>query len=272
MESPRVPTHIALIMDGNGRWATARGLPRLLGHRAGAQAVRTVVETCCEVGVKVLTLYAFSWENWDRPAEEIRELMELLEEFVRGEAPTLLANDIRLRAIGRLASLPPGVLATLQHVIAQTAHCQRMTLVLALSYGGRQEIVDAARRLAERVRAGTLHPHEITEALFTQQLYTAELPDPDLLIRTSGEQRLSNFLLWQSSYTELYVTQKPWPDFSKRDLLEALATYEHRERRFGRVDDSPGPSAGIAGGPERGAPASRGHNGHAVAAAPPPAG
>jgi len=229
------PRHIAIIMDGNGRWATARGLPRVMGHQAGAAAVRRIVEACCEVGVKALTLYAFSWENWDRPADEIQELMGLLDEFVRLEAPTLQANRIRLRAIGRLEEIPSGVLTNLHRVIDETAHFDRMTLTLALSYGGRQEIVDAARRVARAVRAGTVHPEQIDEAAFVQYLYAPDLSDPDLLIRTSGEQRLSNFLLWQVSYTELYVTPKPWPDFSKDDLLEAIAEYERRSRRFGKV-------------------------------------
>lgn len=222
-------------MDGNGRWATARDLPRVLGHHAGAQAVRRIVEASCECGVKALTLYAFSWENWDRPADEIHELMSLLDEFISRETPTLLANHIRLRAIGRLEEIEPQVLANLRRVIAQTAHGERMTLTLALSYGGRQEIVDAARQIAQDVQAGILRPEQIDEAMFTQRLYAPDLPDPDLLIRTSGEQRLSNFLLWQSSYTELYVTPKPWPDFTKDDLLEAIAEYERRNRRFGRV-------------------------------------
>ncbi|MBI2105142.1 MAG: isoprenyl transferase [Candidatus Omnitrophica bacterium] len=229
------PHHIAVIMDGNGRWARARGLPRGLGHRAGAQAVRRIVEACCDVGVRVLTLYAFSWENRDRPAAEIRELMGLLEEFIRRETPTLLANQVRLRTIGRMEELSADVVASLRRVEAQTAQGARMTLALALGYGGRQEIVDAARRLAERARQGLLRPEQIDEAMFAQQLYAPDLPDPDLLIRTSGEQRLSNFLLWQSSYTELYVTPKLWPDFTKEDLLDAIAEYERRERRFGRV-------------------------------------
>ena len=234
-EHQHLPRHIAIIMDGNGRWATARGLPRVLGHQAGAQAVRRIVEAACELGISALTLYAFSWENWDRPAEEIRELMELLDAFIQRETPTLLANRVRLRAIGRLEEMDPGVLASLRRVMAQTAACERMTLTLALSYGGRQEIVDAARQLARHVQAGHVRPEQITEALFAQQLYAPDLPDPDLLIRTSGEQRLSNFLLWQSSYTELYVTPKAWPEFTKDDLLEAIAEYDRRDRRFGRV-------------------------------------
>ena len=235
VEGQRLPRHIAIIMDGNGRWATARGLPRLLGHRAGAQAVRRIVEACCELGVHALTLYAFSWENRDRPADEIHELMGLLDEFIRREEPTLLANRIRLRAIGRLEELPGSVIENLRRVIATTQAMDQMTLTLALSYGGRQEIVDAARRLAEEVRRGALSPEQIDEARMAQALYAPDLPDPDLLIRTSGEQRLSNFLLWQCSYTELYVTPTLWPDFSKDDLVEAIEEYERRERRFGRV-------------------------------------
>ena len=222
-------------MDGNGRWATARSLPRILGHRAGAQAVRRIVEAAAELGVQVLTLYAFSRENRDRPTDEIRELMGLLDEFLRRVTPTLVANRIRLRAIGRLEELSADVLAHLRRVIDQTAPCERMTLALALGYGGRQEIVDAARRLAELVRRGVLAPGEIDEAAFARQLYAPDLPDPDLVIRTSGEQRLSNFLLWQSSYTELYVTPRLWPDFTKEDLMDAFAEYERRERRFGRI-------------------------------------
>ena len=235
MEEVRIPYHIAIIMDGNGRWATARGLPRVMGHQAGAQAVRRIVEASCELGVKALTLYAFSWENWDRPIDEIHDLMGLLDEFVRRETPTLVANRIRLRAIGRLEEMPADVLNNLRRVIAQTASFERMTLTLALSYGGRQEIVDAVRRLTRSVLAGELRPEQIDEAVFAQHLYAPDLPDPDLLIRTSGEQRLSNFLLWQSSYAELYVTPKLWPDFSKEDLLEAMTEYERRDRRVGKV-------------------------------------
>jgi len=246
----RVPKHVAIIMDGNGRWATAQGLPRILGHRAGAIAVRRIVEAACELGVKVLTLYAFSWENWDRPSEEIHELMGLLDEFLDRELSTLIANDIRLRAIGRLEELPPGALAHVRRIMAQTEPGERMTLTLALSYGGRQEIVDAARRLAEAARRGAILPEHITEAMFAQSLYAPDLPDPDLLIRTSGEQRLSNFLLWQASYTELYVTPKLWPDFCKEDLLEAMMEYERRERRFGRVAAPTGSTSSLVPGPQ----------------------
>ena len=228
------PSHIAIIMDGNGRWAAGRGLPRVFGHRAGAEAVRRITEACAELGVRYLTLYAFSWENWERPREEIRALMGLLDEFIAKEAPTLHANRIRLRAIGRLDELPPGTTGNLRRLIQETAAHERMTLTLALSYGGRQEIVDAARRLAALAAQGRLSPEQIDEEAFAQQLYAPDLPDPDLVIRTSGEERLSNFLLWQSSYAELVTCAKPWPDFSKADVLDAMAAYGRRERRFGR--------------------------------------
>ena len=238
-DAPKYPYHIAIIMDGNGRWAAARGLPRMLGHRAGAATVRRMVEACCELGVKALTLYAFSWENRDRPSDEIHELMGLLDEFIRSEAPSLHENRIRLRAIGRLDALPSGVMGHLRGVSADTALYDRLTLTLALGYGGRQEIVDAARRLAEAVQRGELAADAIDEAAFAARLYAPDLPDPDLIIRTSGEQRLSNFLLWQSSYAELYVTPTLWPDFSKEDLVEAIEEFERRERRFGKVGASP---------------------------------
>ena len=229
-----LPTHIAIIMDGNGRWAAARGLPRAFGHRSGAQAVRRITEACAEVGVKYLTLYVFSWENWERPQAEIQDLMTLLDEFIAKEAPTLHANRIRLRAIGRIEELPASTTHNLRRLIQDTAAHERMTLTLALSYGGRQEIVDAARRLAALAREGRVAPEQIDEPLFAQQLYAPDLPDPDLVIRTSGEQRLSNFLLWQSSYAELYISKKTWPDFRKQDLLQAIEEYGCRERRFGR--------------------------------------
>ena len=231
----KLPLHVAIIMDGNGRWATARRLPRVFGHRAGAEAVRRIVEASCELGIRALTLYAFSWENWDRPAAEIRELMGLLDEFIRDEEPRMHANRIRLRAIGRLDLLPPGSTEHLHRVIRATAAHDRLTLTLALSYGGRQELVDAVRRIGRRIQAGELSIEQIDEAVIAQHLYAPDLADPDLIIRTSGEQRLSNFLLWQSSYAELYVTPTLWPDFNKAELAEALAEYERRERRFGKT-------------------------------------
>ena len=230
-----LPKHIAIIMDGNGRWATNRGLPRLVGHRAGAERVRQMTEACCELGMSALTLYAFSWENWSRPTDEVQELMGLLDEFLDREAQTLRTHRIRLRALGRLTELPAKVLAHLTQMIDETAHYSRMTLALALSYGGRQEIVDASRRLARLAQEGRLAPEQIDEALFAQQLYLPDLPDPDLLIRTSGEQRISNFLLWQVSYCELYVTPTLWPDFTTEDLGEAILAYQQRERRFGKA-------------------------------------
>ena len=228
-----LPRHVAIIMDGNGRWAAARHVPRLFGHRAGAVAVRRIVEAAVELGLEYLTLYAFSWENWSRPSAEITELMELLSEFIRREMPTLRTHRVRMRAIGRLEQLPDKARESLAWVSAETASFDRMTLTLALSYGGRQEIIDAARRLAILAREGAMQPEQLDEARFAQQLYAPDLPDPDLMIRTSGEQRVSNFLLWQASYAEFYVTPKCWPDFSKADLQAAITEYQRRERRFG---------------------------------------
>ena len=235
MSTPNnLPRHIAVIMDGNGRWAANRGLPRILGHRAGANTVRRIAEACRELQIPALTLYAFSWENWDRPGGEIQALMEVLDQFLGRELDTLRKNQIRLRAMGRLERLPARVLAHLQRVMADTAHLDQMTLTLALSYGSRQELVDATRRIAQLVREGRLSPEEIDEATVSRHLYLPDLPDPDLLIRTSGEQRISNFLLWQISYAELYVTPKLWPDFAKADLLDAIQAYQQRDRRFGK--------------------------------------
>ncbi len=235
LDPTRIPKHVAIIMDGNGRWAMARGLPRILGHRAGADAVREITEACCELGVQALTLYAFSWENWSRPESEIHELMGLLEEFIEQEMPTLRKQQIRLRAIGRLDRLPDGVLGRLRRAMQETAMYERMTLTLALSYGGRQELVDAARRLAGAVQEGRMSIDQIDEDAIGQQLYAPDLPDPDLLIRTSGEQRVSNFLLWQLSYCELYLTPTLWPDFRRPNLVEALADFQRRDRRFGKT-------------------------------------
>ena len=197
--------------------------------------MRRIVEASCDLGIKTLTLYAFSWENRKRPVEEVHELMGLLDEFVRQEAPTMHSNHIRLRAIGRLEELPQDVTKNLRQVIAETANYSRMTLALALGYGGRQELVDAMRQLAAAAQKGILSPETINESTIREHLYAPDIPDPDLLIRTSGEQRISNFLLWQLSYAEIYVTPKLWPDFSREDLENALADYERRERRFGRV-------------------------------------
>jgi len=228
-----VPRHIAIIMDGNGRWAHGKGLERLSGHERGAEAVRDCVKGCRELGVEYLTLYAFSTENWKRPKTEVMGLMKLLERFITKEVPELNAQGVRLQTIGRQSDLPESTQKALRAAIAATAHNTRLTLVLALSYSSRVEIVDAIQSLAREVQAGTLDPNAINADLLARHLYTRDYPDPDLLIRTSGEMRLSNFLLWQLSYTEFYITQTLWPDFRKQDLLEAVTEYGKRQRRFG---------------------------------------
>jgi undecaprenyl diphosphate synthase len=222
-------------MDGNGRWARGRKLPRPLGHHAGMGAVREVVAGCLEAGVEVLTLFAFSQENWQRPAPEIEALMGLLEEYIAREADELREKRVSVRIFGDLERLGPGARAAVDRVMAHTAGGTALALNLCISYSSRAEIVRAARLLAEEAAAGKLDPAEIDEDRFAQQLYTAAWPDPDLLIRTSGEMRLSNFLLWQLAYAELYVTPVLWPDFSRDDLFEAILDYQRRERRFGRV-------------------------------------
>lgn len=229
------PRHIAIIMDGNGRWAKERGLPRISGHENGAHALRAVTETCCALGVKCLTVYAFSTENWKRPADEVQSLFGLLEHFLRAELPTLQANRVQLRAIGRLQELPANTRTALEDAIAQTAQNEAMTLVLALNYSGRAELEDAVRAVCREVAAGTLSPENFTRKDLERHLYTREWPDPDLLIRTSGEMRLSNFLLWQLSYTELYITTKRWPDFGANDLREAVSEFHRRQRRYGGI-------------------------------------
>lgn len=230
-----VPRHIAIIMDGNGRWAKSRGLPRAAGHRAGAEAVREVVSACQDLGVEFLTLYAFSSENWNRPQKEIDSLMSLLERFLKSKAQEFSDKNVRLRSIGRTELLPPSCRYELDKAIEATKGNTGLTLILALSYGSREEITDAARRIVTKVQDGELSLSEIDEQHFADHLDTAQYPDPDLLIRTSGELRLSNFLLWQLSYAEFYVTQKNWPDFRKSDFLEAIDDYSRRNRRFGRV-------------------------------------
>jgi undecaprenyl diphosphate synthase len=230
-----VPGHIAIILDGNGRWAKGRKLPRPVGHHAGMGAVREVVAGCLEAGVEVLTLFAFSQENWQRPAPEIEALMGLLEEYIAREADELREKRVSVRIFGDLERLGPGARAAVDRVMAHTAGGTALALNLCISYSSRAEIVRAARVLAEEAAAGRLDPAEIDEDRFAQQLYTAAWPDPDLLIRTSGEMRISNFLLWQLAYAELYVTPVLWPDFSRDDLFEAILDYQRRERRFGRV-------------------------------------
>ena len=230
-----LPRHVAVIMDGNGRWAERRGKPRIVGHQAGMKAVREVIETTAELGIPYLTLYAFSQENWKRPRTEIEALMGLLKRYIRTERKDLIDKGIRVRAIGDIERLAHGSREELDELITDTAANERLTVTLALSYGGRSEIVEAVRRIAREVRAGELDPEGIDEEVFADRLYTADLPDPDLLIRTSGELRISNFLLWQIAYTELYVTEVLWPDFDRDAFLDAVAAYQGRERRFGRV-------------------------------------
>ncbi|HID31425.1 MAG TPA: isoprenyl transferase [Desulfobacterales bacterium] len=220
-------------MDGNGRWARKRSLNRVKGHREGAESVRDIVRVCREIGIEVLTLYAFSTENWQRPREEILVLMKLLKDFLRSELSEMMENSIRLNAIGQIERFPPDVLKVLQEVMDMTRKNEGMILNLALSYGGQDEIVAAARKIATEVQAGRLQPEDITKAVFSDHLYTQGMPEPDLLIRTSGEMRVSNFLLWQIAYTEICVTKTLWPDFRRGELIRILHDYKKRERRFG---------------------------------------
>jgi undecaprenyl diphosphate synthase len=230
-----IPRLIAIIMDGNGRWAKERGLPRTEGHRRGAESVRAMTEACRELGVQYLTLYAFSSENWKRPKREVDALMKLLELYLKRETAVMMKNNIKLQAIGRLHDLPESCQRELHRAIETTANNTELTLILALSYGGREEIVDGVKSLIESIEKGHLDKAMINNEVFSKHLYTRYYPDPDLLIRTSGELRLSNFLLWQLSYTEFYITDKLWPDFRKPELEEAIASYSKRQRRFGAV-------------------------------------
>jgi len=238
----RLPSHVAIIMDGNGRWAQARRLPRVAGHRAGINGVRDVVEASARLGLQVLTLYAFSKENWKRPRAEISTLMKLLKEYLNRELDTLIANDIRFNVIGRMEELDPSVQRELRKGMEATRSLEGMVFNIALSYGGRAEIVDACRRCAADLLAQETGPsgeaiERLDERTFASYLYTAGQPDPDLLIRTSGELRISNFLLWQIAYTEIYVTETLWPDFREREFLEAIGHFQRRERRFGRTQE-----------------------------------
>jgi len=238
IDPARLPQHIAIIMDGNGRWAQRRRLPRVAGHKAGIGPVRSTVETCGRLGVKALTLYAFSVENWKRPRHEVETLWRLLRYYLRQELPELQKNDIRLQAIGRLEALPPAVRAELDSAVEATANNRGLLVNLAINYGGRAEIVDAVNAVLEMARLdGSLASLKMDEDLIATSLYTASCPDPDLLIRTSGEMRISNFLLWQIAYAELYVTETLWPDFTRTDLLEAVVAYQKRERRYGGLRD-----------------------------------
>jgi undecaprenyl diphosphate synthase len=235
-QSGKCPDHVAIIMDGNGRWAGKRGLPRTDGHIEGVKAVRRVVETASEIGVKYITLYTFSIENWNRPKDEVASLMELLSKTTLEELDDLMTNNVRLIATGRIDELPMVRRKVLKSAIKKTAKNSGLTLNLALNYGGRAEIIDAVRDIAEDVGQGNVSPEQIDEKLISSYLYTADLPDPDLLIRTSGEMRLSNFLIWQTSYTEIYITDTLWPDFGKEDFVAAVKDYIGRDRRFGRVN------------------------------------
>jgi undecaprenyl diphosphate synthase len=228
-----LPQHVAIIMDGNGRWAKQRHLPRIEGHRAGAESARIVIRTAGELGIKYLTLYAFSAENWNRPKDEVDALMKYLIHYLKSETPELNRNNVRLEVIGQIYRLPENVQEHLRKSIQTLSKNNGLTLVMALSYGSRIEIVEAVRKIAEKVKDGRLDPSDINEQVISQHLWTRNVPDPDLLIRTSGEMRVSNFLLWQISYTELVVTQTLWPDFRKAQFFEALEEYTRRHRRFG---------------------------------------
>lgn len=234
-EYPEIPRHIAVIMDGNGRWARERGRPRLQGHRAGAESVQQAIEGCIKLGVEHLTLYAFSSENWSRPEHEVSALMGLLDRFLKNKAKDLDRQNIRLLAIGQLERLPAKTRKLLASIQERTSGHTALTLVLAVSYGSREEIIQAARSLAEDAAAGIIQPAEIDAALFASRLQTDGIPDPDLLIRTSGEMRISNFLLWQISYSEIVIVKKFWPDFRQDDLFEAVKEYQSRHRRFGAL-------------------------------------
>ncbi|MCS7220292.1 MAG: isoprenyl transferase [Anaerolineae bacterium] len=233
-ELTRIPYHVGIIMDGNGRWARARGLPRLMGHRAGTENIRRVLEGCVEFGIKVLTIYAFSTENWARPPEEVQGLMRLLNETIQRQLPELHRNGVQIRHSGRLSGIDPSLQEQIRAAVELTQHNDRIILNVAFNYGGRAEILDAIRHLM----ADGVRPEELTEELFSRYLYTGGLPDPDLIIRTGGEYRLSNFLIWQAAYAEYYATPTFWPDFDKEELRKALLEYARRERRFGKVPSS----------------------------------
>lgn len=230
-----IPRHIAIIMDGNGRWAKERDLPRREGHYAGAESVEVALETCGEIGVDYLTLYAFSSENWKRPEAEVKALMGLLAHFLKEKTPSLIKNNIRLQVIGQIDKLPKSNQKSLQKSIEATAGNNGLTLVVALSYGSREEILEATRSLMEKAKSGEMDPAELNVESFAVHLNTADFPDPDLLIRTSGEYRISNFLLWQISYAEIFITKTFWPDFRRQNLLDAVGEYQQRQRRFGGV-------------------------------------
>ncbi|MEN8257700.1 MAG: isoprenyl transferase [Thermodesulfobacteriota bacterium] len=237
IDPDNIPTHIAIIMDGNGRWAQAQGLIRLMGHKAGVKAVKKIVEAGREMAIPVLTLYAFSTENWNRPNDEVSGLMLLLKNYLKSELDSMLKNDIQLRAIGDLKRLPTDVYEVLSETIDRTKNNNSLILNLALNYGGRSELTQAIKAIGHKLKNGQLQEEDISEELISSHLYTHGLPDPDLLIRTGGEARLSNFLLWQTSYAEIYFTDTPWPDFTKKSLQEAIVHYQQRQRRFGKTGE-----------------------------------
>jgi len=242
LDEERIPRHVAIIMDGNGRWAQERGLERNAGHREGIESVREIIRACRDHGVEILTLYAFSIENWNRPQSEVTELMRLAERFLDEELPEVMAQDIQVRAIGRLDRLPPNVRARVEHAVEKTRDNASLKLVFALSYGGRAEIVDATRRILRDAELGRVDADALDEKTFASYLYDPELPDPDLMIRTGGEERVSNFLLWQIAYSEIFVADVMWPDFGAENLRAAIVDYQGRERRFGLT------SAQVSGG------------------------
>ncbi len=237
MDSGKLPPHIAIIMDGNGRWAKKRGLPRVAGHREGVNSVREIVEVCGELGIDYLTLYTFSTENWRRPREEISALMQLLITTLKKEINELNKNNVKLMIIGNMDKLPADARDEILVGIEKTKHNSGLKLILALNYGGREEIIEAVRTIAEKIKNKKLKPEQITESIIEKNLYTSHIPDPDFLIRTSGELRISNFLLWQLAYTEIYVTKILWPAFRRKHLYDALWDYISRERRFGKVSE-----------------------------------
>jgi undecaprenyl diphosphate synthase len=237
IDRTKLPQHIAIIMDGNGRWAKGLGKIRVFGHKNGVSAVREVLEGAVEIGLPYLTLYAFSSENWNRPKLEVRALMEILISSLNKELPTFQENGVRLNAIGSLCDLPNNIQKTLSDCIEATKNNTKCTLTLALSYGSRAEILEATKKIAKQVAEGSLKVEDITEEVFSKNLYTSNIPDPDLMIRTSGEQRISNYLLWQLAYTELWFSPKMWPEFTRNDLFEAIFDYQSRERRFGKTSE-----------------------------------
>ncbi len=237
INNKNIPQHIAIIMDGNGRWAKKEGSIRTIGHESGVKSVREVVEGGVELGVKYLTLYAFSTENWNRPKEEVETLMNILVNSILSERETLMKQEIKLNAIGQLEQLPPNCIATLNQVIEETSSNTKMILTLALSYSGRWDITTAMQKIGNEIKSGNLEPDDVNDGLITSYLSTKGIPDPELMIRTSGEMRISNFFLWQLAYSELYVTEVLWPDFTKKDLINAIINYQSRERRFGKTSE-----------------------------------